>query len=150
MAEFDPFERYDESVIVNPAYEYPYQGQNGGGYNDTVSTVGSQENTAWLREEVKAYYEEITKRDGLTPGSIDYNNFTKDSDGRLAVKVPINGIMTTKILYAKSGKPLALSTLKRHHGISLLKSLGMYTELSRRASAAALSKLDFEISRLDA
>ena len=61
MAEFDPFERYDESVIVNPAYEDPYQGQGGGGYNDTVSTVGSQENTAWLRQEVNAYYEEIMK-----------------------------------------------------------------------------------------
>ena len=47
MAEFDPFERYDESVIVNPAYENPYQGQGGGEYNDTVST-------AWLRQEVNA------------------------------------------------------------------------------------------------
>ena len=107
MAEFDPFKRYDESVIVNPAYEDPYQGQGGGGYNDTVSTVGSQENTAWLRQEVNSYYEEITKTDGLSPGNIDFNNVTKDSDGRLAVKVLINGIMTTKSLYAKSGKSFA-------------------------------------------
>ena len=109
MAEFDPFERYDKSVIVNPAYEDPYQGQGGGRYDDIVDTVGSQENTAWLRQEVNTYYEEIMKMDGLTTGSIDYNNFTKDSDGRLAVKVPINGIMSTKSLYSKSGKPFAIS-----------------------------------------
>jgi len=127
----------------------PYQGQGGGGYNDTVSTVGSQENTAWLRQEVNRYYKEIMERDGLSPGSIDFNNFTKDSDGRLAVKVVINGIITTKSLYANSGMLFAISTLRGQGGTALLRSLGLYTKLSQRASAA-LSSLDFEISRLDA
>ena len=109
----------------------------------------SQENTAWLRQEVNAYYKEIMKRDGLTPSSIDYNNFTKDNVGRLAVKVVINGIMTTKSLYAKLGKPFTISTLRGRGGTALLRSLRLYTKLSQRASAA-LSRLDFEISRLDA
>ena len=96
MAEFDPFARFDETVIVNPVYEGDYQGEAGYEPADTGETYDNQEESAWLRKEVDAYYEEIIAWDGISPGNIDYTNFIKDTNGKLAVKMMINGIMTEK------------------------------------------------------